>query len=143
MFYKNVLVPVDETHFSDLAFQKALKISDRGTHLHIVHVINMDIFDNLSTIDTEVVDKISNEMRSKLKEMVKKTREKGIPSEYSIEYGDPKQLIAKDIPQSNHTDLIVMGAMGTNKNEFEEFFLGPIAEYVAQHAPCNVLLVRN
>ena len=143
MFYKNILVPVDESHFSDLAFQKALSISNKSTHLHIVHVINMDVFENLSTVDDEAVDKISNEIRLKLKKMVIKAKKKEIPVEYSIEYGEPKQLIAKDIPQSNNIDLIVMGAMENEKNEFEEILIGPVAEYVAQHAPCNVLIVRN
>lgn len=139
--YNNILVPIDESHQSTLAFQKALKISDTKTHLHLVHVVDTRVFDNLSVADDEIIEKVSQKVRLKLKKMINKAEKLGISADYSIEYGSPKLLIAKDIPRTEHSDLIVMGATGMHK--FEKLLLGSVSEYVAQHAPCNVLIIRN
>ena len=141
MFYKNILVPIDNSHQSKLAFQKALKVADNQTHLHLVHVIDTRVFDNVAVADDEIIEKVSNTARKKLEEMVTIAEKANIPTDYSLEFGSPKLLISKDIPQNEHSDLIIMGATGMH--EIEKFFLGSVAEYVAQRAVCDVLIVRN
>lgn len=141
MFYKNILVPIDNSHQSNLAFQKALNVADNQTHLHLVHVIDTRVFDNVEVADDEIIEKVSNTARKKLEEMVTIAEKTDIPTNYSIEYGSPKLLISKDIPQNEHSDLIRMGATGMH--EIEKLFLGSVAEYVAQRAVCDVLIVRN
>lgn len=141
MFYKNILVPTDGSQQSSLAFKKALKIANGQTHLHLVHIVDTRTFDNMAIDDNEIIERISNATRKKLAEMVTIAEKSNIPTDYSIEYGSPKLLISKDIPENEHTDLIIMGATGMH--EIERLFLGSVTEYVAQHAPCDVLIVRN
>lgn len=141
MFYKNILVPTDGSHQADLAFQKALKIADGQTHLHLVHVIDTRVFNNLDAEDDEIIEKVSKTARKKLEEMITVAKKANIPTDYSIEYGSPKLLISKDIPESEHTDLIIMGATGMH--EIEKLLLGSVTGYVTQHALCDVLVVRN
>ena len=85
MFYKNILVPIDNSHQSKLAFQKALKVADNQTHLHLVHVIDTRIFDNVAVADDEIIEKVSNTIRKKLEEMVTIAEKADIPTNYSIE----------------------------------------------------------
>lgn len=141
MFYKNILVPIDGSHQSGLAFQKALKVADQQTHLHLVHIVDTRVFNNMEVADNEIIEKVSNTARKKLAKMVFIAKKANIPADYSIEYGSPKLLISKDIPQNKQSDLIIIGATGMH--EIEKLFLGSVAEYVAQHAVCNVLIVRN
>ena len=141
MFYKNILVPIDKSQQSNIAFQKALKIANRQTQLHLVHVINIQAFDNLDVEDDEIIEKISNNVRKKLKKMVAIAKKCNIYTDYSIEYGSPKLLISKDIPQNKHIDLIILGA--TSMHKIKQLFLGSTTEYVIQHAPCDVLVVHK
>ncbi len=55
--------------------------------------------------------------------------------------GSPKQIIAKEIPEDNHVDLIMLGATGLNA--VERLFIGSVSEYVIRNATCDVLVVRT
>jgi len=58
-----------------------------------------------------------------------------------IEYGSPKPIIAKQLPEDHHIDLIMIGATGLNA--VERIFIGSVSEYVIRHAGCDVLVVRT
>ena len=58
-----------------------------------------------------------------------------------IEYGSPKQIIAKEIPEDNQVDLIMLGATGLNA--VERLFIGSVSEFVIRNAACDVLVVRT
>ena len=58
-----------------------------------------------------------------------------------IEYGTPKPIIAKQIPQEHDVDLIMLGATGLNA--VERLFIGSVSEYVIRNATCDVLVVRT
>ncbi len=53
--------------------------------------------------------------------------------------GDPAEAIL-EVAEEKQVDLIVVGTRGLSA--LERFFLGSVAERVARHAPCPVLLVR-
>lgn len=58
-----------------------------------------------------------------------------------IEYGSPKHIIAKEIPEEKEVDLILLGATGLNA--VERLFIGSVSEYVIRNATCDVLVVRT
>ena len=58
-----------------------------------------------------------------------------------MEYGSPKPIIAKEIPDDNDIDLILLGATGLNA--VERLFIGSVSEYVIRNANCDVLVVRT
>jgi len=58
-----------------------------------------------------------------------------------IEYGSPKVMIARDLPEEQNVDLIMIGATGLNA--VERLFIGSVSEYVIRNAPCDVLVVRT
>ncbi len=59
--------------------------------------------------------------------------------EYSVLEGDPRDVIV-DFARDRQADLLVMGAYGHSK--VRELLLGSTTQYVINHAPCPVLLVR-
>lgn len=60
--------------------------------------------------------------------------------ESQIHAGYPGETIV-EIAQSREVDLIVLGAVG--HSVFERMMLGSVSEFVATHAKCSVLVVRN
>ena len=50
-------------------------------------------------------------------------------------------MIAKELPESEKVDLIMLGATGLNA--VERLFIGSVSEYVIRHAICDVLIVRT
>ncbi len=59
--------------------------------------------------------------------------------EYTVLEGDPRDVIV-DYSKEHETDLIVMGAYGHSR--VRELLLGSTTQYVINHSPCPVLLVR-
>ena len=57
------------------------------------------------------------------------------------EFGSPKVIVAKQIPESENIDLIMLGATGLNA--VERIFVGSVSEYVIRHARCDVMVVRT
>jgi nucleotide-binding universal stress UspA family protein len=64
---------------------------------------------------------------------------KGIPLQYRIVAGDPRDVIV-DIAQKEGADLIVTGSRGLNLAR--RMLLGSVSSDILQQAPCPVLLVR-
>ena len=137
--YKNILVPVDGSYESELAFKKAVAVAKRNgsdTKLHLVHVVDTRAFQNISSFDTEMVEQVTETARKTMEGYV------GVENiSYAIEYGAPKVLIAKDIPAKEHIDLILIGATGLNA--VERLLIGSVTEYVTRTAACDVLVVRT
>ena len=59
--------------------------------------------------------------------------------EYAVLEGDPRDVII-EYSKEHETDLIVMGAYGHSR--VRELLLGSTTQYVINHSPCPVLLVR-
>jgi nucleotide-binding universal stress UspA family protein len=53
--------------------------------------------------------------------------------------GDPRNAIL-DVADESNTDLIVLGSHG--RRGIQKFLIGSVAESVARHAHCSVLIVR-
>jgi nucleotide-binding universal stress UspA family protein len=60
--------------------------------------------------------------------------------EHVVELSHPRQLIL-EVAKNRQADLVVVGAQG--HSAAYRVVLGSIADYVANHAPCSVLIVRH
>ena len=58
-----------------------------------------------------------------------------------IEFGNPKTLLAHDIPKQTGADLMLLGATGLNA--FERLLIGSSSEYILRHATIDLLIVRE
>lgn len=143
--YRNILVPVDGSNEARLAFKKGVAIALRNgadCQLHLIHVIDTRAFQNVANFDTELVDQVANSAKKILDEYVDYAKKQGLTNiDASIEYGAPKAVIAKNMPEKFPASLIVMGATGLNA--VERILIGSVTEYVTRVAPCDVLVVRT
>lgn len=141
--YKQILVPVDGSYESELAFKKATAIAIRNhASLHLVHVIDTRAYQNISSFDTSMVEQVSDTAKETLENYVQEAHAAGLEDiDYSIEYGAPKSVIAKDLPINLKINLIIIGATGLNA--VERLLIGSVTEYVTRIAPCDVLVVRT
>ena len=144
MTYKNILVAVDETNESRIAFRRAVQLAQDnvGSRLYIVHVIDTRSFAFSESYNFEMAEKFTNNKKDLLDSFEKKAQQAGFTNiKKIIEYGTPKHVIARDIPQQEEIDLIICGVTG--KGELARFFLGSVSEGILRNARCDVLVVRN
>ncbi|MGY3771821.1 universal stress protein [Tetragenococcus solitarius] len=141
--YQQILVAVDGSSEAELAFQKAVSIAKRNdANLLLVHVIDTRAFQDVNSFDSMLAEQATDLAKQSLADYKKEAESNGVEKvETTIEYGSPKLIIAKQIPQDKKVDLVVLGATGLNA--VERLFIGSVSEYVTRNASCDVLIVRT
>lgn len=141
--YKKIMVAVDGSKASEIAFQKAINISLRNqSTLFLAHVIDTRAFQSIANFDSLLIENATQAAQELLDSYKQQAITKGCHTVHTIvEYGSPKPWIAKDLPVTHQIDLIVLGATGLNA--VERFFIGSVSEYVVRHALCDVSIIRT
>lgn len=143
--YKHILVPVDGSEEAELAFKKAVAVAKRNgeeTELRLLHVVDTRAFQNISSFDSSMVEQVTETAKKTLDKYIDYAKDKGVENvNYSIEYGAPKTIIARDVPKEMNANLIMIGATGLNA--VERILIGSVTEYVTRMAICDVLVVRT
>ena len=143
--YRLILVPVDGSEEAELAFKKAVAVAKRNgedTELHLLHVVDTRAFQNISSFDSSMVEQVTKTAKKTLDEYVYYAKKQGVDKvSYTIEYGAPKTIIARDVPEKINDDLIMIGATGLNA--VERILIGSVTEFVTRTAICDVLVVRT
>ncbi|EHE85312.1 universal stress protein [Latilactobacillus curvatus] len=141
--YKHILVAIDGSYEAELAFRKAVEVALRNNgQLHLIHVIDTRAFQNISSFDSAMVEQVTETAKRTMDEYIVTANELGLKDvDYSIEYGAPKSLIAREVPEKKNIDLIMIGATGLNA--VERLLIGSVTEYVTRTAVCDVLVVRT
>ncbi|SES07297.1 Nucleotide-binding universal stress protein, UspA family [Gracilibacillus ureilyticus] len=143
--YHRILVAVDGSDASELAFKKAVDIVLRNNaKLFLVHVIDTR---TITTVAPEVYDQTlaarsENYAQTLLQEYKTKASKNGVANiETHVEIGSPKIKIPKDLAKKFDADLIICGATGMNA--VERFLIGSVSESITRYAKCDVLVVRS
>lgn len=141
--YRNVLVAIDGSKESELAFQRALPITSRnGSHLYLVNVIDLRSYVGLEAYDKSLPDRAKGMITELLEKYKERAIAEGIENvEIVIEFGSPKELIPNNIADKLEIDLIISGATGLNS--VEKFFIGSVSESILRRATCDVLIARD
>lgn len=141
--YQNIMVAVDGSHEAELAFEKGVNVALRNnSRLTITHVIDTRALQSVSTFDAEVYEELQADAKKLMDEYAQKAKETGVTDVVTIvEMGNPKTLLATDIPDEQKVDLIMVGATGLNA--FERLLVGSSSEYILRHAKVDLLVVRD
>lgn len=141
--YKKIMVAVDGSKEAELAFKKAINVARRNdSELLLAHVIDTRAFQTISSLDSLMMEQASEMAKQTLADYQKMANDSGVSKVKAIiEYGSPKSVIAKELPDTEKVDLIMLGATGLNA--VERLFIGSVSEYVIRHAVCDVLVVRT
>ena len=138
--YKTILVAVDGSDQSYNALHEAVKLAKRNDgKLHILTVIDIGRYYGMSgpTIVAEIprLERVAEEIIDQASRLVGD----GINFETHVATGRPTYRII-DFAKENKIDLIVIGATGADV--IDKFLLGSTTQYVVNHAPCNVMVVK-
>ena len=137
------MVAVDGSHEAELAFEKGVNVALRNnSRLTIAHVIDTRALQSVSTFDAEVYEELQEDAKKLMDQYAEKAKEAGVANVVTIvEMGNPKTLLATDIPEEQKVDLIMVGATGLNA--FERLLVGSSSEYILRHAKGDLLVVRD
>ncbi|MFC4388222.1 universal stress protein [Gracilibacillus marinus] len=143
--YHRILVAVDGSEASELAFKKAVDIVKRNhAKMFLVHVIDTR---TITTVAPEVYDQTlasrsESYAQSILNDYKEKAHKSGVLDIVThVEVGSPKIKIPKDLAKKYEADLIICGATGMNA--VERFLIGSVSESITRYAKCDVLVVRS
>lgn len=141
--YKRILVAVDGSHESELAFIKGVNVAKRNkATLFLTHVIDTRALQSVVTFDSYIYEKLEKEAKAVLDQFEEQARQAGLDDvKQIIEFGNPKPLLAREIPDREGIDLIMVGATGLNT--FERLLIGSSSEYIMRHAQVDMLIVRD
>jgi nucleotide-binding universal stress UspA family protein len=145
--YKKILVPVDGSTNSELALKKAIFVAKRNhAHLDILTVIQssrfMDIYGHMGTNMNYVEVSLlkAKEYVDDLKEQIQRKYDFDDIDVY-VKAGEPKSIVAVQMPEELGTDLIMMGSTGLNA--LQRAMIGSVADYVIRAAEMDVILVKT
>ena len=141
--YKTILVAVDGSAGAELALHKAIHVAKRNpARLIIAHVIDTRALHNVAAFAASVYESLEREATEILKGYQEEAQREGLPDvQVMIEFGNPKTLLAHDIPKQTGADLMLLGATGLNA--FERLLIGSSSEYILRHATIDLLIVRE
>lgn len=141
--YQRILVALDGSTQAEIAFLKAVELAKAtDSELGIASIVDIRSFSPNISYDGGLEKAAHEESTARLAEYKKLAEEAGIEQVHTfLEIGNPKTLLARDIPAQFDADVLICGATGLNR--IEKIVLGSVSAYVLQHAICDVLVVRE
>ncbi|RLG82694.1 MAG: universal stress protein [Thermoprotei archaeon] len=140
--FNKILVPYDGSSYADKALEIACRFSkDYGSKVRILYVIDAShAWVIVSGITLSLKEKLVSEAKKLLSKATEYAKEKyGIIVESKFRIGHPANDIIEEAEEWG-ADLIIIGAKGISG--LKRLLLGSVAEAIAHHANCNVLIVR-
>ncbi|WP_439426034.1 universal stress protein [Oenococcus alcoholitolerans] len=142
MAYKKILVGIDGSKQSDRAFERALDLAEQfSAELHILSIVNRDRAMILAFGANEDIyqDQYQRD-KDRLTSYAKKADDRGVKNVTKTVIGDAKQILARDYPNDNDIDLIILG--NTGLNAVEQILIGSHSSFVVRNSKVDVLIVK-
>lgn len=133
--FKNIVVPVDGSSYSDeavdLAIEIASKFNSKILAVHVLSEFSSNSYDNEEDYGDEILGNVS-----------KKANEKGIEVIEHLITGDPLRDMETIIRKTN-ADLVVIHSFGKDNDIFpNENQIGSITERVIRNSNIPILVVK-
>lgn len=146
--YKNVLVPYDDSKYSQKALEVARMLTCRfGSNLHIATIVDISNVPPPGLIrskDRQILAEITAKIKNSVKENIQKKADKlageKIRTRTWVVEGTAADEILKLIKQ-NSIDLVVMGSVGLSGISRIRA-LGSVSRRVSEMADCPVIIVH-
>ena len=148
--YRNILVAVDDSVKSKLAFKSAVETALAfDAKLTICHIKKNTIIytpiDPTGMLATTHIfnQDLSSYMDEELEKYKQEAKKAGVKEIEVVQTysSSPGLAIAEVIAPGYEVDLIVCGA--SNKSGFDRFLLGSVSLDIVKHAKCDVNVIRN
>jgi nucleotide-binding universal stress UspA family protein len=131
-----VLVPYDGSDASKKAIYKAEELLKEGDRFVVLHVIPQ--YTEFASLDPSLTRKKAQEM---LDTIAGELKARNVNAETMVKVGNIADEIL-NIAVELGCRIIVVGSTGKNTEKIGRFMLGSVADKVARHATCPVLIVR-
>jgi len=143
-----ILMATDGSPFSDAAIRSLTsQFRVEGSEVLVLQVVEPLVF----TTPPQMAPGYAPEMTARLQEQLKLAkdsvtcakeilRKAGFSVDSKVVENEVRTGIL-NVSEEWHADLIVLGSHG--QKGLRKFFLGSVAEFVARHARCSVLIVRK
>lgn len=142
-----LLVPLDGSTASDSALQKAVAVArqEKDAVVDLLHVIDTRQY-NLGLmqggdVDGRVLYNVEQRAEQELNDLAKPLQDEGLNVRVHLRFGSPRAVIAMDAPTDYASTLIMLGR--STKKVMARLFLGSVASFVLENAPCDVLIVAE
>lgn len=142
-----ILLAIDGSKYSETAGQMlGSQFRVQGTEVLVLQIVEPLVFSTPPQMAPGYAPEIAARLQDQLKqarEWVAQTgetlRKAGFKVDSRVAENEIRSGIL-DAAQEWHADLIVLGSHG--EKGLRKFLLGSVAEFVARHAQCSVLIVR-
>jgi len=136
-------VGIDGSVEATKAFDKAVTIAKiNDAELVLVNVIDLRAFQSILSYDSIIADDTHRGAENLVNDFADEARQAGLHNvKTRVEFGAPKTVLGQTIPTEEKADLIVLGATGLSY--VERIFVGSVAQYIINRAPCDTLIVRD
>ena len=143
--YTSILVGTDGSDQAKLAFEKAIAVAKRNNaRVVVAHIMENKLYGgtmSFSTFTPDLLQAQSDQAKILLDDYVKLANDLGYDHvETVLEFGSPKVMMSKDLPEKYKTDLIMVGQSGLNA--VERLVMGSVSDHIIRTAPCDVLIIR-
>jgi len=147
--FRKILVPVDFSSCSDVAFRVALEMARTfESELILLHVIDTSAvaaFNRLGLLAvpsdaTAQRRRLRHQARFKTRQLLESQSTGGVAITRVVLEGTPFVEIAK-LARQKGSDLVVLGSYGGRSESMDKLFFGATAEKVVRTAGCAVLTV--
>ncbi len=129
MAFQYIIVPYDGSAHAERALDHAIKLAgELQAQLDVVYVdsVQAELLQQPLIIPTHELEAYFTDEQQETRERLNRMTERAHPARVNIIQG--------------HADLIVMGSRGLGT--IQEWMLGSVSHYVAQHAECAVTIVK-
>lgn len=136
--YRTILVPLDDSAFSERALPMATTLAQHlKSKLILTRVANASVFPGADATEAQV--QAVREAQAHLTALASRLGEQGLDIEIAVPYGDAAEEILVEVGLHS-ADLVIMCTHG--RSGLGRWIYGSTAEQVLHHSPAPVLLVQ-
>ncbi|WP_163651714.1 universal stress protein [Listeria sp. PSOL-1] len=141
--YKRILVGIDGSNEAEAALRRAIRIAKTNEAvLGIGFVADLRRIAPLIDYEQTYAKKAKAYGEELIEIYANEAKHAGIKQvETFVHFGTPKATMVHKIAKEFKADLIIVGATGLTATE--QMLIGSVTEYIARHAPCDVIIVHG
>ncbi|PWG00777.1 universal stress protein [Levilactobacillus bambusae] len=143
--YKRILVPLDGSHNAELALKDGIALASKfSAKLFLLAVADTPRIVAYGVglgPKSNLFDDVTDRAQNLLDAAQKQAAQSGVDAKTILRDGNPKSVIAHDVPEEEKIDLIMIGKSG--RDALERFLVGSTTDYVVRHAKCDIQIIRD
>ncbi len=142
MAFQYIIVPYDGSAHAERALDHAMKLADElQAQLDVLYVdsVQSELLEQPLMIPTHELEAYFTDEQQEIQQRLNRMIEHAHPSRVNIVQGHAGKEIVRYATNAQ-ADLIVIGSRGLGT--IQEWMLGSVSHYVAQHAECAVLIIK-